>query len=332
MSESHFSVANDRWSNLMANATQLQLDKNSHFLQGVLDGCSELHFDKVSYKFRVLVSIGYLCENCKKTSMTDWENHHFFTGEIYPGILHPWLFCFWDIVMLVWFWGYPLGALYLPPYWKEPHDCRLEDSFRSLGNVEIFPKKRTWTNCTWVKMDGWKTFSFHFFGALKAYFSGANWLLVLGRVLFVRKDSGRWFSTWRPLERCSSNLRRSTGKPHLCQARVKGFFLWRGVLLKMPAIITHVGPMYDIIYLPTFFHWNQPNACRYTSPMDVFFVRQIQLVKKKITTFKHLKTTHQVIFHTIFTHGRRRKGGSFFHAGSDSWQWDPTCLDVNSPY
>ena len=62
----------------------------------------------------------------------------------------------------------------------------LQKKWVKLLSTKLPSLKRTFSH---PKMDGWNTVSFPFFGrAKRVYFQGANLLLVLGRVLFVKKN------------------------------------------------------------------------------------------------------------------------------------------------
>ena len=136
-------------------------NKNSDFPEGVSGWMFRAaEFDKVSYKLR-FVSIGYLCENCEKLTWLAGKPPSF--NRRYLSFIHG---CSWDIVMLV-CRGISIEALTAPVGWKITGLCTF-----------IFPE--TNINIAPEFMDGWNTFSFPFWAF--GLFSGANLLLVLGRV------------------------------------------------------------------------------------------------------------------------------------------------------
>ena len=92
-------------------------------------------------------------------------------------------------------------------------------------------------------MDGWNTFSFPFW-AFGLFFRCK--LAVSSREGNISCKERQGDFNLKAPKRWSQNLRRSTGKPHLCQAPCEGIFSLEGCSTQDARIITHVGPMYDI--------------------------------------------------------------------------------------
>ncbi len=92
-----------------------------------------------------------------------------------------------------------------------------------------------------LKMNGWNTFSFPF-GALNGLFSGANLLLVLGRVILLYTESYCWWrkscttwDVWNPINNGINYLSTGAGFPPstvLCDAAPVSSFppTWAGWL------------------------------------------------------------------------------------------------------